>query len=309
MNSHVIRSVAAALLVGLVGAACTIEPSDLGETEERYLEEVETALRPLRESTARFDQLFQKTSSRSRFLSELKRVPAGSRFVRVFRSLDAMEPPPRFAADQRLLMRTIAELAPVLKTAEQLADQEEVVKSSARHAHVVVLYQRSLLEYTSRFCLVAATSAAERDLCDPLGILPGAAYGDKLHAILATASAEFTPRGFMFVAASFTSDDVAAYLRSIGPSLVDGVREGRDEIRKLVPPDEFAADQRVLEEYFTDITRVSDQIASAARTNPPRLRRLFPESRQIVNRANRALSEDIRPAVDVWFRPSTEPAS
>ena len=301
-----VRLAVGVVLVGTLATACTIEPSDLEETEEQYLERIEGVLRPLRQTTATFKRLFQDTQSRSRFTEDLKRVPAAARMVAVFRELDDITAPPRFATDQRRLMRTIAEMVPPTRTAEQLAQQDEFVRSSAGHARVTVLYQGSLLEYASRFCLVAATSAGERDLCDPVRILPGAAYGERLHGVLAGASAQFTPRGFLFVAQTFSSEEVAEYLTSVGRTLVDGVQQARDEIRQLVPPDEFAADHRVLEEYFNDITRVSEEIAEAAGNNPDRLRRLFPESRQIVSRARSRLSEDIRPAVAVWFFPSEE---
>ena len=85
---------------------------------------------------------------------------------------------------------------------------------------------------------------------------------------------------------------------------MDGVREARDEIRKLVPTDRFVQDHRIIEEYFTDMTRVSERIAEAARRAPERLRSLFPESQRLVQSAARRLSEDIRPAVAVWFFPS-----
>jgi hypothetical protein len=305
----VFRLVAGILLVSALATACTIEPSDLEETEEQYLERLEGALRPLRETTATFQRLFQDTDSRSRFTEDLKRVPASARMVSVFRDLDDMEPPPRFSSDQRRLMRTLAEMVPPTRTAQQLAREDEFVRASSAHARVTVLYQKSLLEYASRFCLVAATSAGERDLCDPAGILPGAAYGERLHSVLARASADFTPRGFFFVGRTFSSEEVAQYLTSVGPTLVDGVQRARDDIRQLVPPDEFAADQRVLEEYFTDITRISADIAEAAANSPDRLRRLFPESRTVVSRARSRLSEDIRPAVAVWFFPSAEEES
>ncbi|MGH2760742.1 MAG: hypothetical protein ACRDKJ_14420 [Actinomycetota bacterium] len=303
------RLVAGILLVIVASTACALEPSDLGETEERYLERLEGVLRPLRETTATFRRLFQDTDSRTRFTEDLKRVPASARMVSVFRDLDEMEPPPRFSSDQRRLMRTLAEMVPPTRTAQQLARDDEFVRASAAHARVTVLYQKSLLEYTSRFCIVAATSAAERDLCDPAGILPGAGYGERLHGVLARASAEFTPRGFFFVGRTYTNSEVAEYLTSVGPTLVDEVERARDEIRRLVPPDEFAADQRVLEEYFTDISRISANIAKAAVDDPDRLLRLFPESRTVVSRARSRLSEDIRPAVAVWFFPSAEEES
>ena len=306
---RVFRLVAVILLMALGTTACALEPSDLEETEERYLEQLEGVLRPLRETTATFLRLFQDTDSRSRFTEDLKRVPASARMVSVFRELDGMEPPPRFASDHRRLMRTIAEMVPPTRTAQELAREDEFVRSSAGHARVTVLYQRSLIEYGNRFCIVAATSAPERDLCEPAGILPGAGYGERLNRLLARASAEFTPRGFSFVAQTVTSEEVAGYLKSVGRTLVDGVRTARDEVRQLVPPDEFAADQRVLEEYFTDFTEISEQIADAASDNPDRLRRLFPESRTVVSRARSRLSEDIRPAVAVWFFPSAEEES
>lgn len=303
------RAFAVALILGLTATACTIEPSELEETEEQYLERVEGVFRPLRETTAEFTRLYQDTDDRDEFRDGLKEVRAAAAMVDVFRQLDGITAPPRFFPDQRRVMRAIAEMVPISRTAEQLADREEMVQSSTRHAHVSVLYQRTLLEHTSRFCLVAARSASERDLCDPLRILPGAAYGDRLHDVLSDASAEFTPRAFSFVAQVFTRDEVADYLQSIGPSLVEAVREARDSIRQLVPPDEFAADHRVIEEYFDEITRISQEIAEAARENPTRLQRLFPESRQVVNRARARLSEDIRPAVAVWFFPTAEDES
>ncbi len=306
---RVFRLVAGLLVVSALATACTIEPSDLEETEEQYLERIEGVLRPLRETTATFQRLYQDTDSRSRFTEDLKRVPASARMVTVFRELDDINPPPRFESDQRRLMRTLAEMVPPTRKAQELAREDEYVRSSAAHARVTVLFQKSLLEYTSRFCLVAATSAPERDLCDPTGILPGAGYGDRLHGVLARASAEFTPRGFFFVGRTFSSEEVAEYLESVGPTLVDGVERARDEIRQLVPSDEFASDQRVLEEYFTDIVRISSDIADAAANNPDRLRRLFPESRTVVSRARSRLSEDIRPAVAVWFFPSAEEES
>jgi hypothetical protein len=157
---------------------------------------------------------------------------------------------------------------------------------------------------SSRFCLVAATSPAERDVCDPVGILPGGVYGDRLHGVLARASAEFTPRGFFFVARVFDNDEVARYLQSVGPSLVDGVTEARDDIRKLVPSDEFASDHRIIEEYFVEVTELSEAIARAAERRPERLLNLFPESQRLVRRAADQLSDDVRPAVAVWFFPS-----
>lgn len=301
---NIVRFIASGLLLATVLTACTIEPSDLEETEEQYLETVEKELRPLRQSTEAFDRAYQNTTSRTRFLSGLEDIPFRRRIVRVFGELRKVRPPPRFFDDQRELLEALVAMAPVVRAAEELAAEKDFVKASTRYAHSYVLYQRALTEQSSRFCLVAATSAPERDLCDPVGILPGAAYGDRLQRVLARASAEFTPRGFLFVARTFSNNEVARYLQSIGPSLVDGVRDARDDIRKLVPPDEFASDQRVIEEYFADVTRLSDQIAEAARRRPERLRTLFPESQGLVQRAGNELSEDIRPAVAVWFFPS-----
>lgn len=299
-----LRLLAAVLLAGLVLTGCTIEASDLEETEEQYLQRIERALEPVRDSTQAFDKVYQGTRRESVFLDGVEKIPHRSRIVRVFRRIQDITPPPRFFRDQRRLLRALVSMAPVAKDAEELAGSGELIKASARYAHTYVLYQRALVEHSSRFCLVAATSAAERDLCDPVGILPGAGYGERVHEILAKASAEFTPRVFTFVAKVFNNDSVATYLKSVGPSQIDGVEYARDEIRKLVPPDEFAADHRILESYFTDITRLSERIYAAARSNPRRLFSLFPESQALVRRTGNSLSRNIRPAVAVWFFPS-----
>jgi hypothetical protein len=60
----------------------------------------------------------------------------------------------------------------------------------------------------------------------------------------------------------------------------------------------------VLKDYFTDVTRVSHQIVAAANDDRRRLFRLFPETQRLVQRAGDQLSENIRPAVAVWFFPS-----
>lgn len=293
------------LLVGLVATGCTIEASDLEETEERYLERIQTAIAPLTENNKAFDEIYQEnSSSRSRFVEQLQEVPVQNRIIRVFRALQRIRPPTRFFNDQRRLLEALIPMSPAARAGQELADAGDVVKASTRFAHTAVLYQRALTETSGRFCNVAATSPTERDLCDPLGILPGAGYGQRLHGALADGAAEFVPRAFTFVAQSWSNADVANYLESIGSSLVDGVEELRDTIRKLVPTDEFAADQRVLESYFDDLVRVSTSIADAAADNPGRLRSLFPESQRIVRQAADDLSEGIRPAVAVWFFPS-----
>ncbi len=298
-----LRLVAGALVAGVVLTGCTIEASDLEETEEQYLQRVERTLKPLRDSTEAFDEIYQDTTRRSVFLDGIEKIPYRRRIIRLFRNLQDVTPPPRFFRDQRRLLRALVDMAPVARSAEELAGGGELVKASSRYAHAYVLYERALVGHTSRFCLAAATSAAERDLCDPVGILPGAGYGDRLHDILAEASAEFTPRAFFFLAKIFDEEENARYLRSVGPSQVDGVATARDELRKLVPPDEFAADHRILERYFTDITRVSSQILFAANNN----RSLFSqirESQRLVRQAGNGLSRNIRPAVAVWFFPS-----
>ncbi len=300
------RVAASVLLLGLFATACTIEASDLGETEERYLERIGDELSPLRDTTKAFDEVYQETRSRTRFADQLKVIPVQTRIVRVFREVQRIRPPTRFFNDQRRILQALVAMSPVARSAHELANDDQVIKASTRFAHTVVLYQRALTDTTSRFCLVAATSASERDVCDPIGILPGGVYGDRLHSALAKGSAEFSPRGFLFVAQSWTNLDVANYLQSIGKSLVDGVVQTRDQIRKLVPPDDFAADHRVLEKYFSDLVRVSDDIAEAAENNRARLRTLFPESQRIVRNAADELSEDIRPAVAVWFFPSED---
>lgn len=302
--SRVLRLVAGGLAAGLFLTACTIEASDLGEREERYLERIEKALEPMRDSSEEFERVYQNTATGPRFQDRLTKVRFRARVVRMFKDLREITPPPRFVDDQRRLLTAFVDMAPVARAAEALIGEDQLVKGSARYAHSYVIYERALTRESSRFCLVAASSKAERDLCDPVGILPGAGYGDRLHAILARASAEFLPRGFLFVAQVFNNSEVARYLQSIGPSLIDGVREARDEIRKLVPPDQFAADHRVIEEYFIDISRVSQQISVAAHENPRRLRSLFPESQRLVRDAGGKLSDDIRPAVAVWFFPS-----
>lgn len=304
---HVVRFAASVLLVALAASACTIEASDLEATEERYLDRIRAAVRPLVENTKAFDEIYQQnTTSRSRFVEQLEDVPVQSRIIRVFRSLQRIRPPTRFFNDQRRLLEALIPMSPTARTGQELADDEQVIKASTRFAHTVVLYQRALTQTSGRFCNDAATSATERDLCDPLGILPGAGYGQRLHAALADGAAEFVPRAFTFVGQSWSNQDVAAYLDSIGPALVDAVEEIRDDVKALVPTDEFAADQRVLEAYFDDLVRVSTSIANAAKSNPARLRTLFPESQRIVREAAEELSEDIRPAVAVWFFPTTE---
>lgn len=299
-----LRVLSGSLLAAVLLGGCTIETSDLEVTEESYLQEIERALLPLRQSTEAFAKVYQRTTRESVFLDGVEKIPHRSRIIRVFRRIQKITPPPRFFRDQRRLLSALVSMAPVARAAEELAGSNALIKASARFAHTYVLYERALVEDTSRFCLVAATSAAERDLCDPVGILPGAGYGDRLHEILAKASAEFTPRAFTFVAKIFNNDSVATYLKSVGPSQIDGVKYARDEIRKLVPPDEFAADQRTLETYFTNITRLSERIYAAAKSNPPRLFTLFPESQRLVRQAGNSLSRNIRPAVAVWFFPS-----
>lgn len=300
------RVLVSALLLCVVAGACTIETSDLEATEERYLDKLNDVLEPLRRTAEEYEKVYQDTRGRSSFENGVKGIRATSRIVRVFRSLQKTTAPPRFYRDQRALMRSLGDVALAANSAEKLARNDDIVKASTRFAHSMVLYDRMLLDRSARFCLQAAPSAGERDLCKSLKILPGAAYGERLHAILANASAEFTPRGFMFIARAFTNTEVADYLRSIGPALVDGVEEARDEIHKLIPPDEFAADHRILTDYFDSITRVSKQIAQAAQSNPDRLRSLFPESQRLVERAGGRLSKAIRPAVAVWFFPSTK---
>lgn len=301
---RVVRLAAGVLIAGVVATGCTLEASDLEETEERYLERIGDAMAPLRATTESFDEAYQDTRVRSRFTEQLQEIPVQSRIVDVFRRLQRITPPTRFFNDQRRILAGLVAMSPVARIGQELADGGEVIKASARFAHSVVLYQRALTATSSRFCLVAATTAAERDLCDPIGILPGAGYGERLHSALARGSAEFGPRAFLFVGQSWSNLDVATYLQSIGPSLVEGVEDIRDRIRNLVPPDEFAADHRTLEKYFTDLVEVSGGIADAAKDNRARLRTLFPESQRIVREAAGALSEDIRPAVAVWFFPS-----
>jgi hypothetical protein len=301
---RLVRLAAGGLLLGMLFTACTIEPSDLGAKEERYLQRIEKALAPMRKNTEDFERVYQKTKTSGPFDEELEKIPFRSRVVRMFKDLRKITPPPRFFGDQRRLLEAFVDLAPVASAAEELVREGHNIKASARYSHAYVIYDRALTRYSSRFCLVAASSKPERDLCDPVGILPGAGYGDRLHAILARASAEFVPRGFQFVGQVFNNSDVARYLQSIGPSLVKGVEDARDAIRQLVPPDEFASDHRVIEEYFTDITRVSQRIIVAANRNPGRLHTLFPESQRLVRQAGAKLSDDIRPAVAVWFFPS-----
>jgi hypothetical protein len=284
--------------------ACTIETSDLEATEEEYLEQIERAVRPLKDGTEAFVKAYQDAQSRPTFLDRVDKITYRSQVVRAFRETRDITPPPRFFRDQRRLLQALVKMAPVVRAAEELRGQEEIVKASARYAHANVLYERALVKHSSRFCLATATSATERDLCDPVGILPGAVYGDRLHATLAKLSAEFVPRGFSFVARVWTNDEVAQYLDTIGPSLVESVRDARDAIRGLAPTDEFAADHRVLQDYFIDLARLSEQISRAAVTNPRRLNSLFPESQQLVRSAGGRLSEGIRPAVAVWFFPS-----
>ncbi|HYZ93633.1 MAG TPA: hypothetical protein VFA34_14765 [Actinomycetota bacterium] len=299
-----LRVIASAFVATALLAGCTIETSDLEVTEEEYLQQIERAVKPLKDTTEAFDRIFQKTTRRATFLDGIEKIPYRSRIIRVFREIQEVTPPPRFFRDQRRLLRALVSMAPVARAAEELAGGEEIIKASARYAHAYVLYERALVLHSSRFCLVAATSAAERDLCDPVGILPGAGYGDRLHEILARASAEFTPRAFFFLAKIFDNEEVARYLRSVGPAQVDGLAMARNEISKLVPPDEFAADHRVLREYFINVTRVSHQIVDSANNNPRRLFTLFPETQRLVERAGGQLSESIRPAVAVWFFPS-----
>ena len=301
---RVVRLAACVLIVSVFGAGCTLEASDLEETEERYLERIGDAIAPLRATTKSFDEAYQQTRDRSRFAEQLEDIPVQSRIVDVFDRLQQIRPPTRFFNDQRRMLQALVAMAPIARVGQELADGGEVVKASARFAHTVVLYQRALTATSSRFCLVAAITAAERDLCDPIGILPGAGYGDRLHSALARGSAEFGPRAFLFVGQSWSNLDVATYLQSIGPSLVDGVQDIKSRIDDLVPPDEFAADHRTLVKYFTDLVEVSADIAQAARDNRARLRTLFPESQRIVREAAGDLSEDIRPAVAVWFFPS-----
>lgn len=304
--ARVIRTMTALVAAALLASACTIEPSDLEETEERYLTRLTEALEPMRQNAEAFEKVFQETTSHDRFVSDLKNLRAIRRLARTGRAVQRMRPPPRFARDHRRLLEALVDMAPVAQSADRLAQREELVPSAAQHARAVVIYHRSLLGYSPRFCVVAAASAAERDLCDPLGILPGAAYGERLHAALAEGSAEFTPRGFLFVSRAFFNEEVAEYLRSVGPDLLKGLRTARNGIRELVPTDEFAADHRVIEEYFLGITEVSEEIVQAANSNPPRLRALFPQSQRLVDRARERLSEDIRPAVAVWFFPSSD---
>lgn len=299
-----LRLVGGSLLAALLLSSCTIEASDLEVTEENYLKKIESALLPLRQSAEAFDKVYQGAGRESSFLDGVEKIPYRARIIRVFRRVQEITPPPRFFRDQRRLLRALVSMAPVARSAEELAGSGALIKASARYAHTYVLYERALVDDSSRFCLVAATSAAERDLCDPVGILPGAGYGDRLHKILASASAEFTPRAFTFVAKVFNNASVATYLKSVGPSQIDGVKYARDEIRKLVPPDEFANDHRILEEYFTNITRLSERIYAAAKSSPRRLFTLFPESQRLVRLAGNSLSRDIRPAVAVWFFPS-----
>lgn len=301
---RVVRLTACILLFGVFATGCTLEASDLEETEERYLERINDTIAPLRATTKAFDETYQETRDRARFAEQLQEIPVQSRIVDVFRRLQGIRPPTRFFNDQRRVLAALVAMAPVARAGQELADGDEVIKASSRFAHSVFLYQRALTETSSRFCLVAATTAAERDLCDPIGILPGAGYGDRLHSALARGSAEFGPRAFLFVGQSWSNLDVATYLQSIGASLVDGVEEMRDKVSRLIPPDEFAADHRTLNAYFTDLVEVSQDIADAAKDNRARLRTLFPESQRIVREAAGNLSEDIRPAVAVWFFPS-----
>lgn len=302
------RVAACVVLAGLFATGCTLEASDLEETEERYLERISDAMEPLRTTAKSYKEAYGDTRVRARFAELVEGMPVQSRIVDVFRRLQRIRPPTRFFNDQRRILAALVAMSPVARVGQELADSEQVVKASARFAHTVVLYQRALTNTTSRFCLVAATTAPERDLCDPIGILPGAAYGERLHSALAKGSAEFAPRASLFVGQSWSNLDVSTYLQSIGPSLVDGVKDIRSRIEDLIPPDEFAADHRTLVKYFSDLIEVSQDIADAAKDNRERLRTLFPESQRIVREAAGALSEDIRPAVAVWFFPTGDDA-
>lgn len=301
------RRVLGVLACGLaiLAGGCTIEAGDLEETEERYLERVRSALAPLRAVYSAFEEAYALDNA-DRFESSLDAIAPQGRIVRVFREVQDIRPPPRFFDDQRRLLETLVAMSPVARSGQELVAQDELVKASTRFAHTSVLFHRMLPRLSSRFCVVVARTAAERQHCDPLGILPGAGYGERLHSALARGSAEFTPRGFLFVSQAFSNTQVAAYLNSIGPSLVEGVSNTAKDVEALVPPDEFAADHRVITSYFDDFLRVSRSIDAAAESNPARLRSLFPESQRIVDRARDRLSEDIRPAVAVWFFPAED---
>lgn len=300
-----VRLLAGLVLVVSVAGGCTVEPNQLEEREEAYLARVRTALLPLRDRTRQFDTVFQQTRSRTRFVEALKNIRAFEGIRRSGSQLQRITPPPRFHNDVRRLLRSLAETVPVSELAAVHASREDVVKSATRYAQVVVMYEQALVGTSPRFCQVAANTRRESDLCAPLGILPGAAYGEQLRLILANLSAEFTPRGFLFVARVFGNDEVAQYLQRVQPDIVTGLERTRNDLRRLVPTDEFAADHRILLGYFDQFLELSRQISDAAQTNPSRLHALFPRSQQLVNGARDRLSRGIRPAVAVWFFPSS----
>jgi hypothetical protein len=300
------RALAVGLLLTTAATACTLEPSQDEELEDAYLAQVRNAVSPLRARAEDYVRVFRETEDRERFEAELKKIRAYRSVERVRIRVRRLTPPPRYSADHARLLRTLQEMQPVSSLAGILANESNLVPAAVRHAQFVATYDRALTEYSGRFCLVAAHTGGEADLCDPLGILPGGVYGDRLHASLARLASIFAPKAFLFVSPVFTNDEVAQYLRRVQPDIVDALTTTRREIRRLVPPDEFVQDQQVIETYFGDFLELSQAISAAAQSNPPRLRTLFPRSQRIVNEAREKLSDDIRASVDVWFEPSTD---
>jgi hypothetical protein len=293
-----------ALITSLAGA-CTVEPNPIDAREEAYLARVRTALLPFRDRARRFDPVFQQTVRRERFLDGLKDIRAFEGIRRSGAQLQRIAPPPRFFGDIRGLLRALAEAVPVAEVAAEEASQDKVVDASVRHAQFVVTYERTLAATSPRFCQVAATTRREADLCAPLGILPGSTYGERLRLALARLSADFTPRGFLFVARAFSNEEVAQYLQRVQPSIVRAIERTQTTLRRLVPTDEFATDHRLLLGYFDQFVALAREISDAAQSDPSRLHALFPRSQQLVNRTRDRLSKAIRPAIAVWFFPSS----
>ena len=261
------------------------------------------------------DALDQTWPTRGRLLSVLQEASIGAARETLLHELEQFDPPDRFRTEHEQYVQFLRDQVPLTHEHDQRAADGDLLGVAAYRAKLLAARRTFVAGLSPAFCNAMmvppdaladeqANGPADAPFCRVNDQLPSGEYGIELHNILKRFGAEFGPRVGGFLPA-LTREEFFGYLAVIQPEVEALLEETGRQVRTLKPPAELGADHDVVLRFLEETLEIARAITRAAE-NQERAKletELFPLSGEVLCKAERALSSEIRPVVDPYFGP------
>ena len=213
---------------------------------------------------------------------------------------EEIEPSDRFAADHELYVQSLRDTFVFAREHDEALADEDLVAAVLALQDGWQSRATLLLQVSPQFC-DAVNPDRNGASCQRFD-LPGGSYGVQLEDAFRRYAADFLPRVGSFRSA-YTSEELFATILEVNPGIIRSIKEGRDEIAGIEPPEEFAQDHARLVQYLEENLALARSITESAQEgDDERLREQFGQSGDVHSGADCDFTAEFRPIVGFFFR-------